>query len=174
MDQTGDTDEQQRLELLSDDFQPSAYWSRNRDRELNAVVAEQRNAPKPKLSNPGEGQPGSWQLGETAKDFVQRLPPLTTSGFDWIWASNPYPDTHSKPLTDSETIEFTLQGQRLLAQSLQTRLDIKSKNPTKAQGTVTRLLNEESRVLAGRIADLAAEANVLSGKVCTDLCCSPT
>ncbi|KAJ4303597.1 hypothetical protein N0V90_002496 [Kalmusia sp. IMI 367209] len=160
----GDGDEQDRLSSLCEEFRPTNYWAARKD-ELNSIVFKHRNVPPPNLSNPGEGQPECWQPSETAEDFVKRLPPLTTSGLGWIWVHNPYPHDHGKTkAVYSNVHDFTSRGQELLVRSIQTRQDIETKSLKKTKSAVMRLLNEESKLLLRRIADLAAETNVLSGK----------
>lgn len=111
----------------------------------------------------GQGRPDSWHLGESPEDFVKRLPPLTTSRMDyeWIRVYNPFRDDAGH----SRTSEFVSRGQELLARSLQARADIQSKKPSKSPTTISRKLNDESKLLQQRITDLAVETNVLSGKV---------
>lgn len=122
--------------------------------------------PPAELFNPGEGQIDHWQLGESTDDFVKRLPPLTTSVMthEWIWVNSPYPQSHRKS-GPFRTVEFKSRGSQLLVQSLQTRNDIQTKGAWKAKGMITRMLNQESKLLQQRITDLAVETNVLSGKV---------
>jgi hypothetical protein len=124
-----------------------------------------RATPPSDLLNDREGCPYSWQLGESVDDFVARLPPLTTSAiwYEWIWASNPYHNSHggSKwPRLD----EFKPRGAQLLEDSLQNRHAIQAES-RKLKGTIMQLLNEEAKLLHQRILTLATETNVLSGKV---------
>jgi hypothetical protein len=140
-------------------------WS-TRKTDLNAVVSKHRNASPISLNNPGEGQSGCWQLGETAEDFAKRLPPVSTSALEheWIWVHNPYPQVQGKPKVVN-VLNFTARGQELLAQSLQTRNDIETDVQMKNRSLITRRLNEESSLLQQRITGLASETNVLFGKV---------
>ncbi|KAF1963437.1 DUF1917-domain-containing protein [Byssothecium circinans] len=126
------------------------------------------SAPTTALFNPGEGRMDSWQLGESADEFVKRLPPLTASGqvYDWIWVYNPYARSNGKTRSPVLTAEYEVRGRQLLAESLQKRKDIQAKDPGKAKGkgTTTQQLNDEAKLLQQRITDLAVETNVLSGK----------
>lgn len=135
--------------------------------DLNARLFKHRNVRPPALSNPGEGLPGCWQLGETVEDFVKRLPLISTSTYDyeWIWVHSPYPQVQGKSKV-TDVNDFTVRGRELLARSLQTRKDIEADDQKKnSNNLIARRLNEESRLLQQRITDLAAEANVLVGKV---------
>jgi hypothetical protein len=125
-------------------------------------------SPEPVLFNPGQGSPDAWQLGESAEDFVRRLPPLTTSIYTcaWIWCHNPHFDVHDKnKVTCHRADEFRSRGADLLSQSLQTRQQIQSRGLHGPKATVARSLNQESKDLQQRITDLAVECNILSGKV---------
>ncbi|CAO2652229.1 Nn.00g005120.m01.CDS01 [Neocucurbitaria sp. VM-36] len=120
---------------------------------------------KVELFNPRQGQSDSWQLGESVDDFVKRLHPLSTSAltYHWIWVENPHREAGDKsayPRVD----DFTSRGLDLLDQSIQNRQTIQAKGSQGARGTLTKLLNVESKSLQQRIADLAAENHVLSGK----------
>ncbi|KAL1593899.1 hypothetical protein SLS60_010632 [Paraconiothyrium brasiliense] len=160
----GDEHEQDRLETFCEEFRHVNAWSTCKN-NLNTIAFQHRNVPQRELSNPGEGQPGSWHLGETAEDFVKRLPPVTTSAsdFEWIWVHNPYPQIHGKS-KEANALDFTIRGQELLVRSLQIRKDIESKGQSRNRSVITRRLNEESNVLHRRITELAAETNVVCGK----------
>jgi hypothetical protein len=123
------------------------------------------------LFNPGQGRADSWQLNESALDFVKRVPPLTTlqTSCEWIWVHNPYVQHENA----SNPANLISRGQALLQQSLQTRSNIQAQGASKLKTTMSRSLNEESRLLRQRIADLAVETKVLSGKVSLELCSSP-
>ena len=142
-----------------------------RKHDLNAIAFQRRRVPQPRLSNPGEGKPNCWQLGETADDFVERLPPTTTSRmlYEWIWAHNPHEKSHN--LSAPPRIhEFTVRGESLLAANRKTRENIKMGYAKNVQSVASRRLNEESEILRSRISDLAVETGVLSGKVAPPRC----
>jgi hypothetical protein len=161
----GDEDVQARLISLCNEYKPKKYWSKHKT-DLNDIVAGTRtiSLPPPQdLSNPGQGRDNCWQLNESAQDFVRRVPPLTTpsTSCDWIWVHNP----HSRICDASNTAEFASRGPALLEQSLQIRNEIQAQSALRANTTTSQLLNQESRLLQQRIADLAAETKVLTGKV---------
>ncbi|KAJ4346938.1 uncharacterized protein N0V89_010871 [Didymosphaeria variabile] len=160
----GDECEQDRLETFCEEFRPVNAWS-TRKHDLNGIAFKYRNVPPPKLSNPGEGQLVSWHLGETAEDFVKRLPPVTTSASDceWIWVHNPYPEDHGGSKV-TNVLDFTVRGQGLLARSLRTRRDIEANGQSKNRSVIARHLHEESNFLHQRITELAVESNVVCGK----------
>lgn len=168
----GDENEQERLENLCEEARTSISCTRSR-LDLNAVVFKHRTVLPPALSNPGEGQSGCWQLGETVEDFVRRLPPVSTSAYDvdWIWVHNPYPQPQGKS-RPPEVDKFIIRGRELLARSLQTRNEIGSGHQTKNKSLAIRHLKEESRLLQERISDLAAQTNVIFGKVSICSCSS--
>ncbi|KAF2445813.1 DUF1917-domain-containing protein [Karstenula rhodostoma CBS 690.94] len=160
----GDEYEQNRLETLCEKTLPVKSWTM-RKIDLNAVTFKHRNAPLPAPSNPGERQPGCWQLSEMVEDFVRRLPPVSTSTYDheWIWVHNPHQQIQSKSKV-ADVNNFTIRGRELLARSLQAREDIQLDVQKKNKSLITRRLNEESRLLQQHITDLASETNVLFGK----------
>jgi hypothetical protein len=130
------------------------------------VKALKPSSPKLELFNPQEGRAEAWQLGESVDDFIRRLPPFTTSMFTcpWIWAENPHRNPRDKsPCPRVE--DFTARGMELLEQSLETRRDIQKTGSNGSRSVMTKQLNQESKALQRRIADLANETNVLSGKV---------
>jgi hypothetical protein len=141
-----------------------------RERDLSPeprqVKALKPSPPKPELFNPQEGRAEAWQLGESVDDFIRRLPPFTTSIFTcpWIWAENPHRNPRDKsPYPRVE--DFTARGMELLEQSLETRRDIQKTGYNGSRSVMTKQLNQESKALQRRIADLANETNALSGKV---------
>ncbi|KAF2800588.1 DUF1917-domain-containing protein [Melanomma pulvis-pyrius CBS 109.77] len=159
----GDEDEQEQQLSLCQEFSPIDAW-RARSKDLNALLSKKRTMPPPDLFNDREGCSDSWQLGESVADFITRLPPLTTPGacYEWIWVSNPYRDSHGDskwPKLD----DFRPRGFALLEKSIQTRLAIQRDYRTIA-GTVTRLLNQEAKLLEQHLYELATETNILSGK----------
>ncbi|KAF2876795.1 hypothetical protein BDV95DRAFT_561583 [Massariosphaeria phaeospora] len=160
----GDEDEQERLLQVCDHLNEKAFW-KSHQKDLNCVLAKNRAMSPPELFNPRQGQPYSWQLGESAGDFVRRIPPLTTSGItcEWIWVENPY----LRPSTKSDwpnAAEFKSRGFKMLEQTSRVRRDIQSENFRNAKGTTTRMLSEETKRLQEGIVNLAEETSILSGK----------
>lgn len=134
-----------------------------------ARLGKRKREPSPDavLFNPGQGSPDAWQLGESAEDFVRRLPPLTTSinTCAWIWAHNPHFDVRDKNKVISHRADdFRNRGTQLLGQSLQARQQIQSQGSHGPKAAVNRSLNQESKDLQQRITDLAVDCGVLSGK----------
>jgi hypothetical protein len=223
---TGDENEQEHQESLSNQTTPKAFWS-SHSKDLNAIASparlqdrkeaaidvdatptkkavplststlanklsgfsgldrkameeerlsrlgncKRKRGPSPEvptreLFNPLEGQPYSWQLGETADTFVKRVPPLTTSALtcEWIWAANPHRDPRDKS-TNPRVAAFRDRGTKLLADSLQKRNEIQEKGHLGSRSTVTRAWNQETRALQQSLTKLAVETGVLSGKV---------
>lgn len=125
-----------------------------------------QSIPPNQLHNPWEGQADAWQLHETVDDFLTRLPPVTTTltTAPWIWVANPFREGRGKPGRNLVE-QLTEQGHQLMAESQEIRRRIQSQDAAKAQKSTTRLINEESERLKQKLADLAKETNVLSGKV---------
>lgn len=224
---TGDENEQEYQESLSNENTPKTFWS-SHSKDLNAIVSpaklqarkevasdvdvtptkkpmplttstranklpgypgldrrtmeEERLArlgkgkrkredspestPRCELFNPMEGQPFSWQLGETADAFVKRVPPRSTSALtcEWIWAASPYRDPRDKSAAP-RVAAFKDRGAKLLADSLQKRDDIQEKGRLGPRSTVTKAWNHEAKALQQSLTKLAVETGVLSGKV---------
>jgi hypothetical protein len=136
--------------------------------EPRPVKAMKPSSPTLELCNPLEGRPDAWQLGESVDEFIKRLPPFTTSIYiyPWIWAHNPHRNPRDK--SPSPRVEdFTSRGMWLLKQSLQMRRDIQQEGFRGPKAVMNKHLSEESKALQQRIADLANETHVLSGKVCS-------
>ncbi|KAF1840274.1 DUF1917-domain-containing protein [Cucurbitaria berberidis CBS 394.84] len=121
--------------------------------------------PKAELFNCRQGYPDSWQLGETVDDFVKRIHPLSTLAVtcDWIWVANPYHNPRDK-YACPRVEQFTTRGMELLKQSRQDRQAMQANDSQGSKGMLTKFLNQEGKALQQRIADLAEENNVLSGK----------
>ena len=141
---------------------PRAYLL-SRSKDLNAILAEAKATP-PDLHNIYEGQLDAWQLNESVDDFIQRLPPRATSLSigPWIWVANPY--TEGRANSGRSDILIS-RGTELLRRALQARSMICKENSQKSQAVVMRLLNQESENLKVQIGALAADTNVLAGKV---------
>ncbi|KAF2200835.1 DUF1917-domain-containing protein [Delitschia confertaspora ATCC 74209] len=161
----GDEDEQDRLLLLCEEFNPKPYW-KARSKDLNVVMAMARSAPLVDLHNPLEGMPEARQLNESISEFLQRLPP-TSSTLDavgpWIWIANPYREGQVKS-TREHAGDLVERGSELLQRSCKKRRAIETANAGKAATMTKRLLNEESESLKENITGLAEETNVLCGK----------
>lgn len=125
-----------------------------------------RSAPPVELHNPMEGMPDAWQSHETIADFIQRLPPSTTTVGTvgpWIWVANPH--RSSQPDRKGTDInELTRRGSELLQESRQTRQRLQIENRAAGHAAVTRAMNQEAESLKLRIAELAERTNVLTGK----------
>lgn len=133
-----------------------------------AISGKRKREPSPglELFNPLQGRPDAWQLGESVDEFVRRLPPVTTSVFTcpWIWAENPHRNPRDKS-SCPRVGDFTTHGMKLLEQSLDNRREIQKASASQPKGMMTRQLNQESKSLQERIAILAKDTNVISGKV---------
>ncbi|KAF2195498.1 DUF1917-domain-containing protein [Zopfia rhizophila CBS 207.26] len=129
------------------------------------MLAATPPVPPAELHNIYEGKLDSWQLHESIDNFLERLPPATTSVAlcPWIWVANPHRGGQGKSsriLVD----EFTERGVELLQQSQQKRGDIQAQNSNKPKGVVAKMLSRESELLKQQITDIAKEKNVIAGK----------
>lgn len=136
-----------------------------RERLARQSKLERKAQPEPQpkfdLFNPREGSYDSWQLGETPDEFINRVPPETTtvSTCPWIWVENP----HRKPWDKSPSPQvehFTDTGMELLQQSLSNR----QKMQASGSGISKSILTQEGKDHQQRIADLAVEDHILTGK----------
>lgn len=142
------------------------------ERERLARRSKRKRSPSPepltnfKLIKSRQPLADAWQAGEAVEDFVKRLPPDTTSisTCPWIWVETPHRDLRdmsAAPQVDS----FTSLGSELLAQALLHRQSMQSRSTREVKSALTKKLNQEIRELQQRIAKLAVENNILSGKV---------
>ncbi|KAF2850243.1 DUF1917-domain-containing protein [Plenodomus tracheiphilus IPT5] len=140
-----------------------------RERLARQSKLKRKAPPEPQLKvelfNFRQGSHDAWQLGETADDFVKRLPPDTTSisTCPWIWVENPRRNQQEKS-TCPQVDQFTESGMQLLEQSELNRHKIQANGAGVPQGMLTKQLIQESKDLQQRIADLAVAHGVLSGK----------
>jgi hypothetical protein len=133
------------------------------------TMEQERLARLGKRKRDGSSSPEQTEVEKPSspvEEFIKRLPPFTTSAhaFPWIWAENPYRNPRNKTATPRVDY-FTDHGLQLLEQSLKKRADIEAEIARKPRCMVTRMLNQESKALQQRIANLASETHVLSGKV---------
>ncbi len=126
-----------------------------------------------KPQNYYEGKELAKQLSESFPDFLERLPPSTTTTARglWIWIANPYPslkrNSAGKRVTDPESSDiatFRQLGSRLLEAFSSRKEEVEAQNPSKAPGTITRILRPDRMRLESAIRDLAREKNVTCGK----------
>lgn len=159
-------------------------WIHNKA-DLNVLLAKQRAAEAPAARqgkakgveprgclsfDPRECSLDSWQLGESVEDFVNRLPPLTTTTLTcpWIWVHNPWQDAHCHTAA-VRVEEFTNRGRLLLDRSLHNRRNIQECGP---KAFIAKSLIQEGKALQHKITELAVECGVVSGKV-SDFLCKP-
>lgn len=141
-----------------------------RERLARQSKMKRKASPEPQpqleLFNFREGSYDAWQLGETASNFINRLPPDTTTTLTcpWIWVENPHRDVRSH-CTHPDVEHFSDRGMDLLEQSLSNRQKIRANAAGSPKGMLTRQLIQESKQLQQRITELAVADHVLSGKV---------
>lgn len=167
----GDEEEQERLHSLCENTKPEGFWiHQHKDPNTirNNVLAKERKISTLRssqdLHNIYQGREDAWQLGESIDDFIDRLPPKTTSQFDlgpWIWVSNPHRSGRDKSKQPQIETKLVPLGRDLLQEALSQRRKIRAQ---KSGAPATRALAQEGKDLKQRLANLAKEANVLSGK----------
>jgi hypothetical protein len=154
-------------------FNMAALDRKAMEQERLSRLGKRRRDPSPEqeptkfeLFNPRAGHTDSWQLGESVDDFIRRLSPTTTSiaTCPWIWAENPHRNPRDVSAA-SRVDEFTSRGMELLANSLKTRQRIQAKGSEGHKAVLNKQLKQESNDLQQRIADLAAEHHICTGKV---------
>jgi hypothetical protein len=132
------------------------------------------------LYNPYEGSLSGRQLGETVDEFLERLPPATTSVTDiinWIYIANPYRkapkrDEHGQkerdeapPDEESDWAQFVVLGGNLLEELTTIRHLIEKEKAGKPKATITRAVNPEKDKIVKKLLDTAVELHCTSGKV---------
>jgi len=132
------------------------------------------------LYNPYEGNFSARQLGESIDEFLERLPPATTSVSDttpWIYIANPYRkarkrDEHDQkeseeapPDEESDWAQFVVLGGNLLEELTTIRHTIEKQNPGKPKATITRAVNPEKDKIVRKLLDTAVKLHCTTGKV---------
>ncbi|KAE9974242.1 hypothetical protein EG328_003961 [Venturia inaequalis] len=183
----GDEETQRRLKRKVKEVDVHRYWAHHehlinviainntipeKDREitleekaLNVIPLR----PEPKMAatqepfNPLSRVGWAKQLGETAPEFLRRVPPLTTLTSDgWIWCANPYARRDKKP--EDVDAAYVTRMRQLLAAYIDKKTEIAQQNPTMAPGTITRRLLPERERLKDDIYEGAKKANMTCGK----------
>jgi len=119
--------------------------------------------------NPMKDRPDAWQLSESAQDFVNRCPPLSSDTLGpWLWVYNPNSEAERRK-DDRETGYFTdhcaERCEELLDTYLRTERRIQDEMKGKAKGTITRKLTPLRTVLRDKLLAVAREENAVCGKV---------
>lgn len=145
--------------------------------EANLKVAVTKKAAT--LYNPYEGQFCGRQLNETVEEFLQRLPPQTTTASDlipWIYIANPYRKAanaedgqeikgEGPPDEESDWAQFVVLGGNMLEELTGIRHDIEKEKPGKAKATITKAYNPHKDLVVQKLLDTAAGLHCTSGKV---------
>jgi hypothetical protein len=131
------------------------------------------------LYNPYEGYRGGRQLGETVDEFLERLPPQTTTTqlVDWIYIANPYRKAPKRtdeqmakegPLEEeSDWAEFVRRGGELLEELTRRRHSVEKQMSEKSKASVSRAFNQLGyrEETVKKILDTAAKLHCTNGKV---------
>ncbi|KAH9890880.1 DUF1917-domain-containing protein [Xylariomycetidae sp. FL2044] len=145
-------------------------------RKQEAAAADEA----PRFHNPYAGMAYAWQLTETVDDFLDRVPPATTSaiGGPWIWICNPYIERKSKKEAanqyirgcEDEVPEDDGADLKTLMNAGMERLHIarsfidKWKNSGESQNIIARESGKAGRAAAKDILQLADQLSVKCGK----------
>ncbi|GAB7341171.1 hypothetical protein MBLNU457_7466t1 [Dothideomycetes sp. NU457] len=115
-----------------------------------------------------EGRPEYWHLPESAQEFVNRCPPLSSEGLGpWLWVYNPNPEAERrKDGRETGNIDGLCaeRCEELLDKYLETEKRIQDEMKGKAQGTITRKLTPLRTVLREKLLAVAREENAVCGK----------
>jgi hypothetical protein len=186
--ESGDEAMKQDYEARALAFDPADYWERKlpslteiANQNLENAKA-QKAAPAATLYNPYEGLFSARQLGETVDDFLERLPPATTSVTEivhWIYIANPYrkaPKRDEKdqkesdeapPDEKSDWAQFVVLGGNLLEELTTIRHKMEKEKAGRVKATITRAVNPEKDKIVKKLLDTAVELHCTSGKVST-------
>lgn len=135
------------------------------------------------LHNPYAGIPYAWQLTETVEDFLNRLPPETTTAdqFPWIFICNPYIQRVRKLQSDRvqtkgkendyEAPDEEGANVRIVVEAGEERLQLvrslleKASQTNMTKMSMEREANKERRQATADILNLAHAYKVRAGKV---------
>jgi len=163
-------------------FDPAEWWKRkvpSLTETANTNVANAVDVKPATLYNPYEGQrSSSRQLDETVDEFLQRLPPATTSmsqGIPWIYVANPFrkakrPENDGEfaeapPDDESNWAQFVVLGGNLLEELKILRHDIEKEKPNAAKATITKAVNPEKDAIVHKLLQTAVDLGCVTGKV---------
>ncbi|KAI9876085.1 MAG: hypothetical protein M1830_007389 [Pleopsidium flavum] len=169
----GDDELRSRLEDVAFNFDPSSYWS---TQHLNlssiaasniAAAAKEKAAgklPNHKFYNPYEGLVHARQLAESVPDFLQRLPPLTTSASTngpWIYIANPH--SAERPL-QQDLAGLVTTGESILSSFSAKIAAVETQMAGRPKTTITRKLTPERKAVEDALLAAAKDKNCTSGK----------
>ena len=185
-DNIGDEATQKELEVRARSFDVEDWW---KHRKKSLMARAQENLDKAVSSqtailyNPYEGRFSGRQLGESIDEFLQRLPPATTTQSNeipWVYIANPHRDPpksrklggfkpefgqEEAPVTEEEDWpQFVVTGGKLLEDLRQTRHDIEKRLVGKAKQTITKALNPRKEETVKKLLDTATKCRCTSGK----------
>ncbi|TVY83098.1 UPF0696 protein-like protein [Lachnellula suecica] len=179
--ESGDEAAQQELEARAGSFDPAEWWKHkvpSLTETADASLASGTIEKAATMYNPYEGSDCGRQLGESVDEFLQRLPPSTTTQDSdrtpWIFIANPYRKApkpgnenalaEGPPDDDSEWAKFVTIGNNLLQELVILRNQIEKEKPNSAKATVTRAVNVQRDVIVKQLLDYAIDLHCTSGK----------
>ncbi|KAE9369364.1 DUF1917-domain-containing protein [Stipitochalara longipes BDJ] len=178
----GDETVKQEYEAQALAFDPAEYLKHKIPSLTEIANTNLKNAKVVKaatLYNPYEGSLSGRQLGESVDEFLERLPPATTSVTEiipWIYIANPYRkalkrDGHDQkesdeapPDEESDWAQFVVRGGNLLKELTTTRHTIEKEKVGKPKMAITRAVNLEKDKIVKKLLDTAVELHCTSGK----------
>lgn len=171
------------LQNRVDSFDVDAWRRRQRANPGRPVPRTALAGDTSQLHNPYAGIPYAWQLTETVEDFLDRLPPETTTSdqVPWIFICNPYIHRVGKrqsdkwqvkgrdnddegPDEEGANVQIVVQGGEERLQLVRDLLE-KASQTDMVKSVKEREANKERRQAAADILTLAHAYRVRAGKV---------
>ena len=169
-----DGSDKEELEFEANSFSVRDYHNIEENCPLaraikKAYTTPHQPEPEPRrLHNQFQGTRYGWQLGESAADFVKRLPPSTTRiqdiGEGFLWAVNPYLEP---PQERRDVAGFKDAGEELLAEFKTQRLKLEAdakENKSRDTAALNKAVDELRAQTEKKILKSAREHNVKHGK----------
>jgi Basophilic leukemia-expressed protein Bles03 len=179
----GDEAVKEEYEARALSFDPAEYLEHKTPSLTEIANAGLENAKTAKAIthyNPYEGMFSARQLGESVDDFLERLPPSTTTVTEiipWIYIANPYrkapkrdeldqkESDEAPPDEESDWAKFVVLGGNLLEELTMIRNSIEKEKVGKAKAAITKAINIEKNKIIKKLLDTAVELHCTSGKV---------
>jgi hypothetical protein len=148
----------------------SGWWSRDYQSLTSKALtntATRRSTQskgKAKSYNPYAGNAAAWQFDEDLEDFLERLPPATTSAAvgPWLWIANPF---SQERLSTPDWTTFTADGEEILQEWTRHKSQVEAQRGDKSKISTARVLTKDRVAVEKKLLNLASELKCTSGKV---------
>ena len=132
---------------------------------MNTAARRTQNTEQGKRYNPYAGDAAAWQFDEDLEDFLQRLPPATTSANigPWLWIASPFSDER---LLTPDWATFTADGEEVIQKWAQHKYHVENERAGKSKLSTSRILAKDRGEVEKNLLNLASELRCTSGKVC--------